>query len=1337
MEIPQEETRHLAGVVTVGRGWREIALAAAVVLLLGHFLARPSSAAGVDDLQISEFMAANGTTLTDEDGDTPDWIEIFNPSSAAVDLAGWRLTDDPSDPAKWIFPALVLGAGEYLVVFASDKNRNDPAGELHCNFKLSAGGEYLALVKPDGVTVTSSFAPAYPPQVADVSYGHYVAGATVENLVGGSDARVLVPEDGGLGLSWTQAGFVTTPPWLSGSGQGVGYDTTPKYDVHITTDIQAEMYTQNPSAYIRLPFTIDDATRYQDLALHIRWEDGFVAYLNGVQVASRAAPASPVWDSTSLDGIDRFPESEVLVPEVIDLGASLGELQDGDNVLAVHALNSMANSSDLLIECELRSTRSGDGELAVGYLTVPSPGAAGGPGEAGLAALIGDAAHSPAAPGGSDPVTVTAAVAPALVTLDSVTLHYRAMFGSEASLPMFDDGNHGDGAAGDGVFGGTIPAGTAAAGEMLRWYITARDVGGASSRWPVYSPGARTAEYLGTVVADPTITSQLPLFQYFIEDTDWYIEPGAGLYNKDYTAASVYYLGRFYDNVRVKIRGASSVFLRFPKQSLHFDFPSNNRLHRGEGLPPVDEINTNQLWTDKAYVRYILSMMSVYRVAGVAYSEVFPLLTYRNGDFFSVALYIEEPDTDYLERHGLDPDGAFYKMHSPLTSAAVFPEFFPGMNNNNFPGAKKRTRQHEDHSDLQAIVDGTAPGAPGRNAFLYDNFDVPQIINYVAASILTQDSDRYGKNHFMYRDSDGTGLWQMHPWDPDLSWGYAGWMTDSTSASTGTMSHPLYGEASYPSVFGQTHRLVDAFHDQPPLREMFLRRLRTLMDEILQPPGTPVAERVLETEVERLYDLMHAEVDADKAKWGNPFGTPQTLRQAVDSVLNNYIAPRRNNLYNPANYGGIIPGPQPAAPVINFGPVIANPGGDQGGEYAVVQNPNSYAVDISGWRVDGGIRFTFAPGTVIHSGGSAYLTPDVPAFQARASSPKGGEGRLVLGEYRGQLSARGETLTLLRPDASVAATVSYPGNPSPAQDYLRVGEVHFAPPPPTAAESAALPGAGASDFEFIELVNIGPAALDLGGCRFVDGVTFPFPASTDLPPGARLVVAANPAAFALRYPGVTPAALGPWTGRLDNDGETIELVDAGGERVLQFSYNDSWYPAAEDLGHSLVVRDAANTPFDAWGEVGNWAVSASAGGTPGAGDTAFGRNYDDWVYEHFTAAEQLLAGFASPLGDADSDGHLNVIEFALGGDPRSAGSTPEWDLVGGGGEVEISFRSFPSTVDYSTALESSLDFDVWQPVTDSPVSEEPAADGSIRHTFRFASGVGRRVFRVRISPVSS
>lgn len=117
---------------------------------------------------ISEVMAANATTAFDEDGVASDWIEVHNPTSGPVDLAGWHLTDSPAKPTQFTFPSIVLPPDGYVIVFAS--KRNQVVGELHADFALSKDGEYVGLLQPDG-TVAAEFAPAAPAMATDQSYG--------------------------------------------------------------------------------------------------------------------------------------------------------------------------------------------------------------------------------------------------------------------------------------------------------------------------------------------------------------------------------------------------------------------------------------------------------------------------------------------------------------------------------------------------------------------------------------------------------------------------------------------------------------------------------------------------------------------------------------------------------------------------------------------------------------------------------------------------------------------------------------------------------------------------------------------------------------------------------------------------------------------------------------------------------------------------------------------------------------------------------------------------------------------------------------------------------------
>jgi hypothetical protein len=138
-------------------------------LALALSLAGPVQAGDrFDTAYLSEFLAHNRKGLRDENGDRPGWIELANGSSATVRLAGWFLTDNPTNLTKWRFPQVSLLPDKFLVVFASAKDRTNDLNHLHTNFRLDHQGNYLALVDP-ATNVVSEFALAR--QTADTSDG--------------------------------------------------------------------------------------------------------------------------------------------------------------------------------------------------------------------------------------------------------------------------------------------------------------------------------------------------------------------------------------------------------------------------------------------------------------------------------------------------------------------------------------------------------------------------------------------------------------------------------------------------------------------------------------------------------------------------------------------------------------------------------------------------------------------------------------------------------------------------------------------------------------------------------------------------------------------------------------------------------------------------------------------------------------------------------------------------------------------------------------------------------------------------------------------------------------
>ena len=256
--------------------------------------------------RINEFVANSSSNgLQDEDGDTSDWIELYNPGPFAADLSTYYLTDDETLLNKWAFPAIMMEPDSYLVVFASSKNRAPTTGELHTNFSLSAGGEFLALTEDDGnggfAIIASDLAPNYPPQEEGFSYGLDTDGATEGYLAPPTPNSA----NGSAGLGFVadtsfdvDRGFFTSPFNLTITS------LTPDAEIRYTTD-GSEPTTTNGFDYSN-PINISATTTIRAAA----FKEGFIEtnvdthtyfFLEDVrtQLANGAAPAG--WPSNAVN----------------------------------------------------------------------------------------------------------------------------------------------------------------------------------------------------------------------------------------------------------------------------------------------------------------------------------------------------------------------------------------------------------------------------------------------------------------------------------------------------------------------------------------------------------------------------------------------------------------------------------------------------------------------------------------------------------------------------------------------------------------------------------------------------------------------------------------------------------------------------------------------------------------------------------------------------------------------------------------------------------------------------------------------------------------------------
>jgi len=253
----------------------------------------------------------------------------------------WLSTDE--DPANKKLIASVPGwtPPREWTKYASQKSAPIPlaAGRryyLEAVMKENAGGDNLAVTWEGG----------------SIAHGEPIDGAYLSG-----------PDNMWARLDYDDSAW---PAWPSGT-RGLGYELRPgdavNYAGLIDADLQAQMAGKRTSCYVRIPFNLDSTDLLQ-LTLRIRYDDGFVAFINGTKVAARNFAAIPQWNSNAEAGRN---DSQAVDFESIDLSDYTDTLLRGQNVLAIQALNVAAGSSDLLLSAELVAYRpniTGSGGLS-------------------------------------------------------------------------------------------------------------------------------------------------------------------------------------------------------------------------------------------------------------------------------------------------------------------------------------------------------------------------------------------------------------------------------------------------------------------------------------------------------------------------------------------------------------------------------------------------------------------------------------------------------------------------------------------------------------------------------------------------------------------------------------------------------------------------------------------------------------------------------------------------------------------------------------------------------------------------------------------------------------
>ncbi len=990
---------------------------------------------------------------------------------------------------------------------------------------------------------------------------------------------------------------------------GGGAPGTGAYDTLIGTDLDTAMHGVNASAYLRWPFTVPPSSTFESLALALRYDDGFVAYLNGVEVARRNAPATLAWNSAA--PLVRS-QSDSLKEETINITASLGALRAGLNVLAIHGLNAAADDADFLVAPRLQAATGGYG---YGYFPTPSPGAANSDAVPGF---VADTAFS-ARRGFYD--------APFTVEISTSTPGAAIRYTTDASTPTPAYGT---------LYAGPIAiaktttlraiaykAGLLPTNVDTQTYVFPRDVltqtgAGFPTNWgdhplvyAVYPEVATNPLYEGTLENDlrsiPVLSIVLPVADVFGSGG---LYPNATQRWERAASAELFYPdGRtgFQVNCGVSMHGGSSRnWTSTPKHSFRLYFrgtlgPSQLKypLYGPEGAHEFQTLVIRACYTDTFCSRYNEPryrpdkaqfirdqwMRDAQLATGNLSARGIEVSLYVDGLYWGLYNIAEHPDAEFCASYlgGEEEDYDVVKdvelMDGNLTA----------------------------WNQMFAIANaGVASDAAYRQ--LQEYLDIDSLIDYIILHLYAGTEDWPHHNWSSgRRRAPGEG-YRFFSWDQEIVLDLLDrdYSEKDFDPSPARLHQRLRANAEYRLRFAdhvQRH-LFDDGTFTPESAEALYRRRTTEIDRAvvgeslkwagyraaLQSPPIPAYTR-----------------DNEWMTWLT-WTCDQYFPARTAVVLNQF---RADSLY-PATKAPVL-SPHGGRVAPGFQLTIANPNG--AGRVFYSLDGADVRVPLSGAVAPGAQEYT-GPVTIARSA----------LVRARVLDAASVWSACTEAHFR-----------VTRPE-----------------DALRITEIMYHPAPGTAPNADA--------YEFIELENTGAAPIDMSGVAVGNAVEYVFPEGAVIEPGSFMVLVADPGAFAARYPHVRID--GVYSRSLANDTDTLTLTAVDGELLASVAYWDAWpWPAeADGAGRSLVPVDA--TAATAFNDPTFWRASVALGGSPGRDDVAlpggaqrpgdFNQDAKVDIADTIALLGYLFGGKADTLpcegGTSPGEGNLALLDF--NGDAR-------------------------------------------------------------------------------------
>lgn len=965
--------------------------------------------------------------------------------------------------------------------------------------------------------------------------------------------------------AWREAGFndggwedAPAPVYYSTAGSEPPFFST---GASFTGTRVQDMLNAYSCVFLRKAFQFASVTNIEELTLTAACDDGFIAWINGHEVARYNVPDGDLsYDDTAFDApVEPVPFVVFPIGKVKDV------LVDGVNILAVQAFNRALDSSDF-------------GFMAGLSWTIPLPPVADTQfdHDRGLYQSAFDVAITCPTPGaviyytldGSSPSSANgqAYVAPIAIRGTTV-LRARA---EKAGFKASNVDTHTYLFLADVV--DQAASGAAPPGWPKNWGGNKVDYG----MDPDITKRAPWSAQMETALKSiPTLSLVTDLTNLFDEGTGIYANAsGEGrAWERPGSLELLLPSGTngFQENCGVRIRGGFSRSADDPKHSFRFYFRSEygtSKLHyplfgpaRGNAIDQFD-LRTSQdgswaylgardgFFLNDPFARDTLLALGQPSERGDFYH------LYINGQYWGLYNSCERPEASYAATY-FGGEEEEYDVLKPDPQSGYVMVVTDGNDLAWTELWRAAVKGFASNADYYAVQGRDPDGAfnPARTNLL----DVVNLVDYLFTIYWTGNYDGplsgdlnngFLNNYYAFRSRQNKGGFRFIAHDSELSLG----SVDENRTGTSTRGDPSRGDGADQL---NPYYLWTRLSAHPEFKQLVADRIQKhfFNGGALTTEASTARFRAREAEIALA-------VIAESARWGdaqhsNDPITPDEWREAIDDKLANYFPKRSAVVLKQLRARGFWP------------PAVSAP-------------------RFSSW---GGEVSTGTAITLTHTNavGEIFVTMD-------RSDPRlpGGAVSSKASVYQAAVGIDRPLLLRARVKSGDKWSPLIEAEFYPKQDFhsLTVSEIMFHPP--------ALNGVDGDQFEFVELKNRGTATLDLTGVRFTSGIHFDFTNGTILLPGHYFVLARSAPDFLAKYPGIE--LNGVYTGKLDNSGDLVILNGPGGQEILSFKYGDAvlWPDLADGKGFSLVLAGAETTAN--LSDPHSWRASLNLGGSPASDD---------------------------------------------------------------------------------------------------------------------------------------